>query len=50
VHQRSQELREVIQSLVCASYSRTLLIAIVVGLLPNTEVCLPKNRNYQLNK
>jgi len=32
-----------------ASYSRTLLIAIVVGLLRNTTVCL-QNRNCQLNK
>jgi len=32
VRQRSQEPRRVILSVVCGSYSRVLLIAIVIGL------------------
>jgi len=40
-----KEARGAIRSAVRASYSQTLLIAIVVGLLRNTMVCLQKNRN-----
>jgi len=36
------EARGAIRSVVRASYSRTLLIAIFVGLLRNTMVCLQK--------
>jgi len=43
--QCSQEPRSVIWSVVCASYSRMLHIAIVVGLLRNTMVSLQKNRS-----